>query len=72
MFVTIETASISGMNVNKVESKWPAVDADDWCGLYYNGNDEGVRKNYARLVNEKEAVPLTPIMLGRKTNGELE
>lgn len=57
MFPVMETAPMSGRSgriVNKVESKWPAVDSDDWCSHYYNGRRGGVRKNYARLINEGE------------------
>ena len=66
--VVIESATISGMNVSKVESKWPAVDANDWCGQYEDGRRDGVRKTAAQIVNED----LSPILLGRRQDGKLE
>lgn len=34
------------------DSRWPAVDSDDWCSHWMSAFVEGRRKTYARQLND--------------------
>ena len=51
-------------------SQWPRVDANDWCGRYYDARIKGQRKTYARQINDGDIVPVDIFQLLKENSSE--
>ena len=54
VIVVTGISRVMGTPPEKIESQWPAVDGNDWCGRWTDGRRGGVRKTAAQIINEEE------------------